>query len=173
MSSGALPVETPQAVAAGTIVTETANPADGGENVHIVGGTVIGQVSSIAPFQWTITTPGSLDPPAWAATTGYVVGTVVKFPSGSYGRCSASGTSGGTAPTETSGSGITDGSAAWTIVASFPYGVDVQAVYGAPTVGSNGSALWTPGGGRHFGVGLPNLLYVAGAGFQLIVEAQP
>ena len=74
-----LPVATPGAVAAGSLVPQTANPTDGGQNVHIAGGSV--QTSPAPPVS-----PASYQAPSTSLTgqsgATWLSGTAYALPTG-------------------------------------------------------------------------------------------
>lgn len=101
--------------------------------------------SSLTSFAWQITLVGgvatSCAPPAWAVGHNYtVLGTVVAFPNGAYGRLDTAGISGATAPQPGSyESGYVDGGAVWTVTG--PEGFTRQFSF----TNSTGATLYTSG----------------------------
>ena len=188
-----LPVAVPAAVAIGTQVQPTADPATGAPNVHVVGGgagapgasTSVVQAQSTAIFTWQITGSGSavsLAPAAWVEDTVYALDAVVTFANGNFGQATTAGTSAatGTGPS-TLGAGVVDGGGTlrWLIVASFPNGL---VIINASTTGgylgpngvtsTTGGYLAASGGGREPPMGNPALLSVVVTGI-VTVEGYP
>jgi hypothetical protein len=103
---------------------------------------VAGQAGPLPPFAWTISTAGSLDPPAWVAGTSYAQGNVVVLPNGAgYALYTRAGVAGASAPTMQR-AGVQDGTAVCAIVPFFGNGLILQPTLGACTIGPLGNPIW-------------------------------